>query len=216
VWRIGSISNGFGYSIAFAYQGNLPMSSLAQWQTRTTAKFYNANVSTTVPQGTVSYAYPSAGVTDITDMAGNVWELTSTSIKGPGQATPGFVVTGTTAAVTGVTRDGVTTSYARTVSGSTATMTVTDPLSNHSTIVSDLNIGRPTTVTDARGKVTTYGYDSYGRLTQVTQPEGNYVQYVLDDRSNATQIKIGGKTAQPIPVRVSSAAYDTACSNALT
>lgn len=216
VWRIGSINNSFGYSINFTYQGNLPMSPLAQWQTRTSAKFFNTNVSTTVPQGTVSYAYPVAGTTDITDMAGNVWELTSTSIKGPGQATAGFVVTGTTAAVTGVTSNGVTTTYARTVSGSMATMTVTDPLGNHSTIVSDLNLGRPTSVTDARGKATTYGYDSYGRLTQVTQPEGNYVQYVLDDRGNATQTKLGGKTAQPIPALVSNAAYDTVCSNALT
>jgi len=34
VWRIQSVSNSFGYSITFNYQGSLPMSPLVQWQTR--------------------------------------------------------------------------------------------------------------------------------------------------------------------------------------
>jgi len=218
-WRIMSIGNSFGYSIGFTYQNNTFAGSGAPpagWFNRTAAKFFNNNVSTAVPQGTVSYAYPAADTTDITDMAGNVWELTSTSIKGPGQSSPGFTITGTPAAVTGVTNGGVSTTYARTVSGSTATMVVTDPLGNHTTTVSDLNIGRPKSVTDGRGKTVTYTYDTYGRLTQVTQPEGNYVLYVLDNRGNATQTKVGGKAAQPTPALISSAAYDTVCSNALT
>lgn len=148
-------------------------------------------------------------------MAGSVWEVTSTSIKRPGEASPSFSIGGTTAAVTSATRDGITTNYARVVSGATATMTVTDALSHTNVIVSDLNVGRPTSVTNALGKTTRYGYDGAGNLVTVTQPEGNYVTYTLDARGNVTQSKLKQKTGGLANI-TTSATYDTTCTNQVT
>lgn len=218
--RLKSISNTFQYSITIGYStiGNGHGSSPppAGWNQRLSAKFYNNSISTTTPQASLTYAYPAGDTTDITDFAGQVWEVTSTSIKRPGETSPSFTVGGSSGAVTSVTADGVTTGYAYTVSGTTATMVVTDALSNHTTVVSDLSTYRPTSITNALGKTVTNTYDSYGRLTQVTQPEGNYISYTLDARGNATIIKVGGKTGHATPALTTNAAYDTTCSNPLT
>ena len=73
--------------------------------------------------------------------------------------------------VTSATSEGVTTTYSRVVVGSTATMTVTNPLSETNVVVSDLTKGRPTSVTDGLSKKTSFGYDSYGRLTSPSECE---------------------------------------------
>ncbi len=90
--------------------------------------------------------------------------------------------------VSAVTRDSVTTNYARSVSGATATTTVTDALNHATTIVSDLNVSRPTAITDPLNHTTCYLYDTGGRLTRQTLPEGNYTDYTYDGRSNVTQV----------------------------
>jgi RHS repeat-associated protein len=216
-WRLSRVSNSAGYAISFVYQNISPsIGTLEVFLTRKGAKFFNNAVSATVPQATVSYAYPAADTTAITDMAGNVWEVTSRSIKRPGEASPSFVIGGTTSAVTSATVDGVVTTYARTVSGNTGTMTVTNALGDQNVIVSDLNVGRPTSIKNGRNKTTSYGYDGSGRLISITQPEGNSLQYTLDDRGNATQTKLSGKTGSVMPALIYNASYDASCSNALT
>ena len=194
-----SVFNSFGYSIGFAYSVTSPYE-------RIRADF--ARGSTVV--GSVSYVNNADGSLDVTDMVGKVWHITSTSITRPGENSPYFSVGGAPA-VTSVTKDGVTTSYSRTVSGSTGTMVVTDPLGNRTTTVSDLTIGRPTSVTDALSHTTTYTYDSYGRLTDVTQPEGNKVHYGLDGRGNATTTELHPKTGTTSIT--TSAVYPSACTN---
>jgi len=197
--KLTGVSNSFGYSITFTYSG----------YTRTSATFRKGGVA----QASVSYTYPAGGI-DITDMAGNVWLITPTSITRPGEASPSFSVGGSASAVTSVTRNGVTTTYARTVSGSTGTMVVTDPLGNHTTIVSNLTTGRPTSVTDALSHTTTYNYDTSNRLTQVTQPENNYVKYTLDARGNATETDWYPKSGTGF--LKTTAAYPTTCTNAVS
>ncbi len=64
--------------------------------------------------------------------------------------------------VSSVTNNGITTGYSRTVSGSTATMVVTDAQSLVTTIVSDMSKYRPTSVTDPLSRVTTMTWDSVG------------------------------------------------------
>lgn len=196
-WRVASVTNSFGYALGFTYQdnGTTGGGDNTPWFTRTQSKLFNASLSTTTPQSTVSYSYPSAGVTDVTDMAGNVWEVTATSIKRPGESSPSFSASSATA-VTSVTKDGVTTGYSRSVSGGTATMTVTDALSHSTTVVSNLSVGRSTSVTDALGYAISYTYDSYGRLTRTTQPEGNYVNYTYDTRGNVTETRIVAKSGR--------------------
>ncbi|GAA4776995.1 hypothetical protein GCM10023219_26000 [Stakelama sediminis] len=198
---LSQVSNSFGYSVHFSYSGS----------NRTKADFRRNGVT----EGTITYSYPSSGVVDVTDLTGHSWQITATSITPPGTSTPNFTVSGTTN-VTSVTRDGVTTQYGYSVSGSTATMTVTDAASHSKVIVSDLGIGRPTSVTDRMGKQTRYGYDSYKRLTRVTYDESNYVEYTLDGRGNVTATTLHAKPGSGLSNIGTSASYPSSCSNYVT
>lgn len=217
--RINEVSNDAGYAIRFSYAsggtgGTTPPPD--SWSQRTGATFHNNSVSGSPAQASTSYAYPSAGVTEVTDTAGRVWRLTGSggglaAIRRPGAASDTTTITGTSLAVTSVTKDGVTTNYSRSVSGSTATMVVTNALSQQTTIVSDLTIGRPTSVTNALGKTTAYTYDAYGRPTRVTAPEGNYTESTLDGRGNATQTAAVAKSGSGLSNIVTTASFDATC-----
>jgi len=213
-WRLTSISNNFAYSIHFIYQtngftgsGNAP----ATWFTRTKATFTQDGVQ----RGIISYSYPVSGTTDITDFAGQVWEVTNTSIKKPGDSSPSFTVTGTSP-VTSVTNSGVTTTYNRVVNGSTVTLTKTDALNNASVITSDLNLAQITSTKDALNHTTNYGYDTSGRLTSVTNPEGDGFTYVLDSRGNSTSITHTAKPGSGLASLVTTQVFPTTCTNVLT
>jgi RHS repeat-associated protein len=204
-WTLASVANSYGYRIEFTWgSGGL----------RSGAAFYN-DAAGSGPQASVGYAYPSSGVTDVTDMAGQTWRVTANSIRRPGESAASFSVAGT-GTVTSVTREGVTTGYARSVSGSTATMVVTNALSQATTIVSDLNLGLPTSVTDPLSRATSFQYDTSGRLTRVTSPEGNYVQYTLDSRGNVTQAQFAPKSGSGASTITTSASFPSTCTNPLT
>ncbi|MBO9715036.1 RHS repeat domain-containing protein [Sphingomonas sp.] len=216
--RLASIANSYGYSVTFTYADNSTSTggpTPSDWFKRTRADFRNTAIGSTI-QGSVTYAYPSSGTVDVTDMAGNRWRVTATSIRRPGEGSASFAVGGTTGAVTSVTRDGITTSYSRSVSGSTATMTVTDAQSHSTVIVSNLTTGRPTSVTDATSKTTSYTYDGYGRLTRVTAPEGNYVNYTYDGRGNVTEVRKVAKSGSGLSDIVETASYPSTCTNPVT
>lgn len=216
--RLMRVTSSYGYSIAFRYAGE---NVLSEWLQRTGADFRNDLVGTTV-QATVGYAYPSTGVTEVTDTSGLVWRLTGdaygnvSAIRGPGASADTTTITRSGGQVTAVTSEGVTTSYARSVSGTTATMVVTDALSQATTLVSDLNIDRPTSVTDPLGRTTAYQYDGSGRLTRVTAPEGNYVAYSHDARGNVTEQRSVAKSGSGLPDMVVTASYASSCSNPIT
>jgi RHS repeat-associated protein len=95
-------------------------------------------------------------------------------------------------------------------------MTVTNALSQASTVVSDLAVGRPTSVTDPLSRTTAYQYDSSGRLTRVTAPEGNYSAFSYDARGNLIQAEAVPKAGSGLPSIVTSASFDSTCSNPLT
>lgn len=208
-WRLGEVWNADGYRIAFQYQ---PTGGLAGWLTRVGAQFFNDTVSASTPQRSVSYSYPTPGTADVTDIGGSTWRFTHNTMTRPGESTPYYSAT-PGAGTWSVTNEGVTTSYARSVSGSTATMVVTDAQSNTTTIVSDMTKVRPTSVTDALNKTTSMTYDANGRLTRVTQPEGNYIELTVDGRGNATQTKAVAKSGSGLSDIVTSATYDTTCSD---
>ena len=223
--RLTSVSNSYGYSIRFSYVsssagGGQPPSS---WFQRSGATFHNGTVSGNPAQASVSYTYPTTGVTQVTDTGGLAWQFTGAggsihAIRRPGSLNDTTTITGTPAAVASVTRDGVRTNYARVVNGTTATMTITaddgnpntatDPVT---TIVSDLSIGRPTSVTDPLNRTTSYQYDA-GRLRRVTRPEGNYVEYTYDVRGNVTATRFVAK-GSALPDIVTSASFDLTCAN---
>jgi RHS repeat-associated protein len=214
-WRLDKVANSFGYSISFTYPTN-SWDSGGYWRTRTGAQFRNAVHGSTV-QGTIGYAYPTSSVytIDITDMAGQTWRVTDTSIRRPGESSPSFSVSGMTN-VTSATRDGVTTSYSRSVSGTTGTMTVTNALSQQTVVTSNLSVGRPSSVKDALNRTTGYQYDSFGRLTRVTAPEGNYTEYTYDARGNVTQTQHVAKPGSGAATITTSAVFPSTCSNAVT
>lgn len=219
--RLGSVANSFGYAIAFSYQddsqswGSQPS---AGWRTRSGAAFRNDAIGTAV-QASVGYAYPNgvyAGTADVTDMAGHVWRVTGSSIRRPGESNAAFAVTSSGGIVSSVAKDGVTTSYSRSVSGATGTMTVTNALSQATTIVSNLTIGRPTSITDALNRTTSYAYDGSGRLTRVTHLEGDYVELTLDARGNATQTRAVAKSGSGAATITTLASHASTCTNAAT
>ena len=221
--RITQVSNSFGYRVAFTYASNATSGTApaaAAWHKRTSASFYNDNVSTTTVQSTVSYAYPSAGVTEVTDPAGRVWRFTGTAdrvtgIRRPGASsdTTSVSYNPTTLLVSGVTQDGVATTYSRSVVGTTATMTVTNALSQQTVVTSNLGTGRPTSIKDGLNRTTSYQYDTYGLLSRVTAPEGNYTQYGRDSRGNVTSTTSVAKAGSGLSNIVTSASFDATCTN---
>ncbi|HEX9932462.1 MAG TPA: hypothetical protein VGB08_06420, partial [Allosphingosinicella sp.] len=224
-YRLSAVSNDAGYRISFLYASNTrPTTGFpsASWRTRVGASFSNLAVAPT-PQASASYAYPSATLTDITDTAGRSWRITRNSsqyvigVRRPGSSADNIsIARDANGIVTQVTADGIVTNYARTVSGNSATMTITDALSQQSTVVSDLTIGRPTSTTDALGLTTTIQYDAQGRPTRVTAPELNYVETSYDARGNVTQTVLGAKPGSGTANIVTSATFAPTCANSKT
>ncbi|HEX8571685.1 MAG TPA: hypothetical protein VF759_02910, partial [Allosphingosinicella sp.] len=225
--RIASVSNSFGYRIAFAYASDGNFSSNGapppdSWQRRTSAALYNDVVSPTAAQATIAYSYPSTSIVEVTDMGGRVWRFSSggsriTGIRRPGaQSDTKTISYGAGNDVSTVVSEGVTTQYSR--SGNV--MTVTQALPGEpdlvTTIVSDLTIGRPTSVTDPLSRTVAYEYDSGARLRKVTQPEGNFVQYGYDSRGNVTETRLRDKAGNSANDIVASASYPATCANPAT
>ncbi|HEX8240839.1 MAG TPA: RHS repeat-associated core domain-containing protein [Allosphingosinicella sp.] len=111
--------------------------------------------------------------------------------------------------------EGVTTAYSRSVSGTTATTTITTSAGSK-TVVADLTLGRVTSVQDQLSRTTSYQYDTNGRLTRVTAPEGNYVTYTYDARGNVTQTQATAKSGSGLGTITASAAFPSTCTNVKT
>lgn len=213
--RIGSVANSYGYEIRFAYDTG---SGVVAFQKRVGASFYNTNASSSA-LASVSYSFPSTGVVDVTDQGGRTWRVTSSStnyaIRRPGASSNTTSASLSSGVVTSVTKEGVTTNYSRSVSGSTATTTVTNALSQATTFVSNLTSGRLTSVTDPLSHTTSFTYDTSERPKRVTQHEGNYVEHSYDARGNITQTVAVPKGGTGATI-VTSASYDSTCSNPAT
>jgi len=221
--RLTRVRNSAGYSVAFTYAGSGSGGTSGpplDWLKRTRADFYNSAAGAS-SQAQVTYTYPSATVTDVTDTAGRTWRISGggsivSAIRRPGAASDTTTITRSGSQVTSVTRDGVTTNYSRNLSGTTATMTVTNALSQVLTVVSDMTIGRPTSVTNALSQTTGYQYDTYGRLTQITYPEGNKVVYAYDARGNITSTTLKAKSGSGLSDIVTTASFPASCANPVT
>lgn len=233
-FRFDGVTSSANYNFTYTFVTNDPgdrgvnnySAPQSNWYVRTGATFTNLHSPpATLP--TVTYTTITNG-TQITDSGGRTWQITypadgTTHVRTAGSSADNIVVSyGTGGYVSSVVKNGVTTNYSYSLVGSTATMTITNSLSQITKIVSDLTIGRPTSVTVDPGasphlnRTTSYTYDTSGRLTRVTLPEGNYVNYTLDARGNATQTRQVAKPGSGLPDMVSSAAYPSTCTNVLT
>jgi RHS repeat-associated protein len=222
--RLTDVSSSAGYSMAITYQSNTATADMTPsdpWFTRTGVTFDNlANHPSPAPA--ITYAHPSSTEVDVTDPASRTWKFfvdTSarlTGVRRPGSASNNISYGyGTDGTVNTSTKDGVTNTYARSVVGSTATVTTTDPLSGHRIVVSDLTKGRPTSDQNelGSGHATAYTYDTSARLTKVTAPEGNYVQYAYDARGNVQTQTLVPKIGSGLSNIVTSASFDATCTN---
>lgn len=222
-WRLGSVSNAAGYAISWAFATDsvgFHSNPAPDWFRRTSAQLTNANVSSS-SWPTVTYANPSSNVTTIATPASETWRITTTSglvtgVRRPTASSDTTTISYSSGKVSSVTNNGITTGYAYSVSGSTATMVVTDALSNATTIVSDLTKYRPTSITNAVPKTTSMTYDSAGRPTEVTASETNKVQYGYDGNGNLTTTTIKAKSSSSLADIVTTAQYDTTCTSVVT
>jgi len=219
-YRLARVSNSYGYAIAFAYAAETGSfsSNPNPWFERTGATLLNETLANPVV-GSVSYAAASGGV-NVTDPAGRTWLIRGTGpitgIRRPGAANDEISLTLTDGKVTSATSGGVTTSYSRVVSGSNVTTTVTDALNRQTMVVSNLDTGRPISVTDALGRTTSYQYDAAGRPIRVTAPEGNYTQLTYDARGNVTETRHVAKAGSGVADIVTGASFDASCANPVT
>jgi RHS repeat-associated protein len=218
--RLSSVTSSASYQLAIGYAsdsiGSWPNPN-PDWFKRTAAGFSNGANPPPTPV-TINYAYGTNTVS-VTDPASRTWVFTTdtnerlTGIQRPGSTSNNVSYAyGTGGTITSATKDGVTTNYA--LSGST--MTVTDALAQQSVVTSDPNIGRPTSYRDPLSRTTGYQYDGNGRLTQITQPEGNYTQYAYDARGNVTTTTSVAKTGSGLANIVTSASFDSSCTNVVT
>lgn len=214
-WRIKRISRTISTYFQFNYQDETtPLTSYSQpstaWLTRSGAVFGNNLAS-------VSYAYPEAGTTVVTDARGNPWRIAGGGyifgFRRPGATSDSFSLSRPDGNSILVTNEGLTTSYSRIVSGGTITMTVSHPGGGQTLVVANSSVGRPASVTDQLGRQTSYTYDGNLRLTRVTGPEGNYTEYTLDSRGNATTVLQAAKPGSGAANIVTTASYPVSCTN---
>ncbi len=224
--RLLEVSNNLGYAMHVAYRsGGIVDGQVTQaWFDRVSVTFRNTAVPGS-PTPAVTYATPEPGVTQITDMGGRTWRITTNAqgqvigIKRPGATGDSTQVFYDMNGVSQLQQDGITTNYSRTVTGTTATTVVSDAAgTRRRTVMSNLTSGRPTQVIDAFGRTTLYQYDSNDRLTEVTAPEGNKRISILDARGNAhtsiARAKVPTDGTAALPDIVTRAGYDETCANA--
>lgn len=216
-FRFAGVSSAAGYSFAVNYAtdnpGNFdaPQSS---WYTKTGVSFFNAV--TPCDSSCPSLTYSTAGgVTSVTDGLNRQWQFSGSGIRRPGETSDSTTVTYGSGVVASVTRDGVTTSYSRSVSGNTATTVITRPLSQARTVTADLSLGRITSVQEG-SRTTAYQHDSSGRVTRVTMPEGNYTELAYDSRGNVTTTTAVAKPESGLDPIITRATYASSCSNPKT
>jgi RHS repeat-associated protein len=217
-FRFGGVSSSSNYQFTMSYATDSPGSYSApvpDWYKRTGASFTNL-ASAPSPLPSSSYAYPSSGVYEMTDTGGRTWRFTASggnfSIRRPGSSSDDIAVTYSGGLVTQVVRDGVTTTYSRSISGTTLTTTVTAG-GNATAVASSTTTGRITSITDPLSHTTSFAYDGNGQLTRVTQHDGNYTEYTYDARGNVTQTETVAKSGSGLPSIITTASYDSSCSN---
>ncbi|MEA3065773.1 MAG: hypothetical protein QOJ27_2225 [Sphingomonadales bacterium] len=225
--RLQSVSDSLGHQLHFNYGSSFAVgsSSATNWQRLDGITAVNTAVDYCDPAAhscSYSQSWPAVAYSgsNVTDALGRTSTYTSAvgsfTIKRPSASSANFTANlDSNARVSSIVRDGMTWSYSWSLSGTTMTLTRTDPNSHSRVYTSDTNVGLPTSIQDERGKTISYQYDSSGRLTRVTQPEGNYVQYTYDARGNVTQAEAIPKGGSGATI-VASATYPSSCSNSPT
>ncbi|MFY0398053.1 hypothetical protein, partial [Brevundimonas naejangsanensis] len=236
--RLGSVANNFGYRIVYGYVrdsitggGGTLSTRLGEWKANTSATAYNEalELSTYVPQ-TLAFSGDTFSNIQVTNPAGGVTTYgynagqQLVSVRYPGSSTDDISITyepiyGKVLSLTDATGAW---SYSYTDAGTIRTTVATGPLGQSLTVVSNLTIGRATSVTEkvsttpAVSRTTSYTYDTQRRLKRVTQPEGDYGELTYDTRGNVTQVLHAPKPGTGLENITTSATYPATCANPVT
>ncbi len=241
--RVQSVTNNSGYQLKIEYASNDDSNNFQQggtvdnWQKIVTVTAINNTVDYCDPLAdacaglTVSWPFATYGINGsapspnraMTDALGYTWTYVfDAQNRISGIWTPGATantvtvtyqpVTGLVSSVTGAA-GAVTYGYG----DSSTTRTTTSTSAAGATVaIVDLNTMRAMSIRDPLNRTTTYQYDVSGRPFRVFAPEGNYTQYTYDVRDNATETRIVSKTPGVPADIVSTASYDTSCTNPVT
>lgn len=214
-YRLTKIDNNLGTAILINYSAPVVPGAQpsADWWNRSSATLWGSNLT---EAARVTYIHNSSTEVLINDPAGRGWYVSGTSVRAAGNSQPEIAYSRNPDNSLTVTRNGVAYNYTRSIAGNVATTSIRDPLNNVTTVTSDLNVGRPTSIQAPDGGTTQFNYDSAGRLTKVTNPMGDLVEYTLDARGNPKQTvskAVPGSGAADI---VTTATYVEGCDNPVT
>lgn len=239
VARLQSITNNRGYRLQYVYKSNTMSGSgslntkVGNWLAVASITGANNAVDYCAPTAfscTYSRTWPSIAytstvggpITAATDQSGRVTQYiygaTSadlTGIRYPGSTTNDVTIAENTvtAQVSSLTDATGAWNYSFADSGVTRTAVSTGPNGQSTTVVTDLTVGRPSTITNALGQTVGFLYDAQGRLTRTTNPEGDYVEQTFDARGNVTQVTATPKSGSGLSPITSSSTFDASCAN---
>ena len=202
-FRLSSVTSNSNYTMAFSYETNQSSFNSGfpppSYYNRAAIDFYVTSAGPgSAGSQTVTYQRPASNVLVITNSQSGDWRITNNgadlSIRKPGRSSDTlFVTRDGQHKVTSVTDDGATTNYSWSSSGGNTVVSKSDASGGDGQVVTNPGIGRPGTVSDARGATETNTYYPSGLLQRTTFPEGNYVHYHRDARGNVTHTQTVGK-----------------------
>lgn len=236
--RLVSQVNSNGYALKFSYSNNsssIDSTIYQAWSRPANVRAINRAECNLYDVCSDSSSWPSASYANSQDGSGNVTATVTDSLSRittytkaagvsggltvtrPGSVSPNISVSyDTSGQVSAVTRDGVTNSYSYSYSGTTITTTVTDAASGQRVYVGDYITNLLTSYRDEMLRLTSYQYDSNGRVTRVTAHDNSYTAYTYDARGNVTEIRKVAKPGSGLADIVTSATFDAFCGNVKT
>jgi len=232
VARLVAVNSTIGYQLFYSYASDNPTAT-DDWYRITQVSavsgafdYCDPTTANTCTSGAkVTYGITTSGNTtleSVTDPAGRTRVYTTDtstrrmlSVQRPSGSSLTFGY-GSDNRVATVSNGTASWSYAWSLSGTTLTGTVTQPLARQRTVTANTTTGNVLADTDGLSRTTTRVYDSYGRPSAVTAPEGNAIVYAYDDRGNMIQQTAVAKGGSGSGSIVSSAIYDPTCYNQKT
>ncbi|WP_447726642.1 RHS repeat-associated core domain-containing protein [Sphingomonas koreensis] len=231
--RLASQTNSNGYALKFSYSDNsssIDSATYQSWSRPANVRAINRAECNLYDVCADSSSWPSMSYARTQDGSGNVTETVTDSLSqtttyyGPVGPSPTFTITrpgsvspniavsyDTSGQVSAVTRDGVTNSYGYSYSGTTMTTTATDANGGQRVYVGDYLTNLLASYRDEMLRLTSYQYDSNGRVTRVTAHDSSYTSYTYDARGNVTEVRQVAKPGSGLADIVTSATFVSTC-----
>lgn len=231
--RLVEVRTNRGFRLNYIYESDDPDPDVSRWFKLVTVRGENLAVTPPAgyiwPSATYEYVPPtstSSAMNKVTDQSGRetryIYDGARINhIRYPGSTADDVTIAyDSSGKVSSLADASGTWTYTYADVGTTRTTTANGPLGQQTLVVSDLTIGRATSVTQATSSTTsattTYTYDSQRRLQRITQPEGDYVQLTYDGRGNVTQTVATPKSGSGLAAITTSATYASSCTNPVT